>query len=563
LVGLSQFKYEGDPKVLEEIKNLQNKANSFFRTNLDSAEFYGLKALELARFKNLPSQKGYIYYTLSTIYDKKGETSKSFEYLDLVSMLAKELDDPRLQALVSFQRGNLYFRMGQFDFAANSVNNAIDNFEEAENQHGLSNAYEMIANIYGQQKDYSKQLEYFNKAIALNNKNKDESRVANNYANYSLMKYDLGQFDSSVWYMQKSISIQYKIHDTLRLMKSYSAIAGFYSQLNQFDSAYAYLGKAKKRLEGNSNPFLEIETKYIEAGIYFEKKDFRNSLKLFREIKSEAETVQYFDRNLTATKGIYESLKFLGNHEESLEYLEEYTELQDSLNSMIGKDKLRAMELENTFKLTEEKYKSENEKLQIEKSNEELKTANKNYLIVLLSIVFAVIVIFVLALLRRKIIKSKEEKKNREGLKKDLELKNKELISNAMRMMRKNEEINSSIDTLKRVRMGLNKNEQKDVGDVIKNLDRSLNIRSWEDFELSFRELYASFYDQLLNLFPDLTQTEIKVCSFLKLGLNSKQIAELMSKTSQSVEVDRSRIRKKMNLTNKKIGLQEYLMQEF
>ncbi|MFZ4707490.1 MAG: response regulator [Bacteroidales bacterium] len=67
-------------------------------------------------------------------------------------------------------------------------------------------------------------------------------------------------------------------------------------------------------------------------------------------------------------------------------------------------------------------------------------------------------------------------------------------------------------------------------------------------FETQFRDVHSDFYERIDTKHPELTPTEKKICTFLKMNLNSKEIAVLLLSTPASVEVTRSKIRKKLGL---------------
>ncbi|WP_262507977.1 7TM diverse intracellular signaling domain-containing protein [Williamwhitmania taraxaci] len=75
-----------------------------------------------------------------------------------------------------------------------------------------------------------------------------------------------------------------------------------------------------------------------------------------------------------------------------------------------------------------------------------------------------------------------------------------------------------------------------------------MNAIEWKEFEFRFNESHPDFYKALITQYPDLTQNEIQLCAFLKLNLNTKEIAMITQKSARSIEVMRSRIRQKMNL---------------
>jgi len=77
-------------------------------------------------------------------------------------------------------------------------------------------------------------------------------------------------------------------------------------------------------------------------------------------------------------------------------------------------------------------------------------------------------------------------------------------------------------------------------------------------FETQFRDVHAGFYERLDNKHPELTPTEKKICTFLKMKLNTKEIAVLLLSTPASIEVTRARIRKKIGLDHFQ-SLTEYI----
>ncbi len=91
--------------------------------------------------------------------------------------------------------------------------------------------------------------------------------------------------------------------------------------------------------------------------------------------------------------------------------------------------------------------------------------------------------------------------------------------------------------------------------DIKKNIERDDN---WKKFEANFDIVYENYLKRLGEKFPVLTVSDKKLCTYLKMGLSSKDIAPLLNMSFRSVEMSRYRLRKKLEL-NREINLTEYL----
>ena len=77
-------------------------------------------------------------------------------------------------------------------------------------------------------------------------------------------------------------------------------------------------------------------------------------------------------------------------------------------------------------------------------------------------------------------------------------------------------------------------------------------------FEIQMDELHQEFFKKLRKDFPELTRYDLRLCAYLKLGFNSKEIANLLNIMPSSVYISRSRLRKKLDLDSDR-DLHSYL----
>lgn len=78
-------------------------------------------------------------------------------------------------------------------------------------------------------------------------------------------------------------------------------------------------------------------------------------------------------------------------------------------------------------------------------------------------------------------------------------------------------------------------------------LDSSLSNED-HTFEMQIDELNQEFLHRLKAQYPALTTYDLRLATYLKMGLSSREIAELLNVLPSSVNVSRSRLRKKLNL---------------
>jgi DNA-binding NarL/FixJ family response regulator len=91
-------------------------------------------------------------------------------------------------------------------------------------------------------------------------------------------------------------------------------------------------------------------------------------------------------------------------------------------------------------------------------------------------------------------------------------------------------------------------NARNMISEVINKLNQHTQEDSWFRFNLSFDRVHPEFNKHLIEHFPDLTPTELKLCAFIRLGMSNKEIASLLNQNPDSVKVSRSRLRKKLGI---------------
>ncbi len=143
--------------------------------------------------------------------------------------------------------------------------------------------------------------------------------------------------------------------------------------------------------------------------------------------------------------------------------------------------------------------------------------------------------------------------------KRDLESKDRELVSFLMVISQKNETIQYVRNKINRLLKDCSQEQKSLLSGIKEHLQSALHSpESWDRFRLHFESLNPGFFDRLKSKFPSLSLRDMKICGYIRLGLSTKEIASLQSITFESAEISRVRLRKKLGL-NRDINLSEYL----
>jgi PAS domain S-box-containing protein len=90
-------------------------------------------------------------------------------------------------------------------------------------------------------------------------------------------------------------------------------------------------------------------------------------------------------------------------------------------------------------------------------------------------------------------------------------------------------------------------------------LNDSSALAYLEVVEAGLADIISPFMRRMAATFANLTPAEIRVSHFIKQGLTTKEIADLLNLSTRTIEAYRNSIRKKMGIANRKVNLRSYL----
>ena len=135
--------------------------------------------------------------------------------------------------------------------------------------------------------------------------------------------------------------------------------------------------------------------------------------------------------------------------------------------------------------------------------------------------------------------------------KEKLQQKNRELSTSTLHILNKNEVLGNIKKMAQQAVADDGVDKQSCFVNLIHEIDNNTNLdEQWDQFKLHFESVHKGFFEKLTRDFPNLTQNELKLCAYLRMNLSTKEIAQMLHISTESVTTKRYRLRKKLLLGN-------------
>nr|WP_256471351.1 tetratricopeptide repeat protein [Solitalea agri] len=459
----------------------------------------------------------------------------------------------------NFYLATAYLELGNYPRALQLYQKLIKDAQKYIGLDMLSRINGNIGNIYYFQLDFNKALTYYNEALkgftvtaAETNRKKILLRATllNNIGNcYNEEK----EYDKAAAFYNESLGLNKRINHLGGIANVLTDMGQLYRNQGQDDLALKYYNEALT-LRKNNDDKLGLVRSYIKIGeLYFsQQKDLNTAEKYFKDAVDLGSSIGAWETVNEASSSLYKLYKKQGKYNEALQSLELNKQVNDSLFNQERTRKIAELEMQFDF----------DQKRRFLDANQ--KEKELYYWIGGIGLLLSLTIVSLLFLLQRnkarnaqlEQLKLQLEKRNLED---NLKIKDKELTTNVIHLLNKNELINTISTKLVELKKEVGEDSQKAVQKIMLDLQSNLQPELLEEFEFRFQQVHEKFYKNLNEQFPNLTPSERRLCAFLKLNMTTKEISAITHQNAKSIDVARTRLRKKLNLTGTDHNLVNFL----
>ncbi|WP_299524927.1 tetratricopeptide repeat protein [Winogradskyella sp.] len=375
-----------------------------------------------------------------------------------------------------------------------------------------------------------------------------------------------GDYENALQYQNLSLSIFKTLNDSTGLARTNESIGSIYEDLEQYDLAHNYFMVASQYAL-NSDSDLQINITNNLGDIYRKTKRYNEAIEQTQKALLMAKENNNQTQQVSALKDLSKTYAELGDFEKAFDYLNNQSIVNEDELAKNNMQLISAMEVLYGVKEKEAEVKLLNKQNQINKVQKQV------ILVIAIAILMTLIIGLIYWKKRRKheqhifeykqqLLQADLDKKivEEEALNREIDIKVSSLTNYSLNLAHKNKLLSSVSKTLVKLQGRNSQLINKKLKELVRDIEFDLNNNSeWTELMGYFGRIHPSFFESIKNVATKkLSSSEMRLCMLLRLNLSSKEIAEILHITPDSVRIARYRLRKKLPLDSQQ-DLQDYL----
>lgn len=294
------------PKASNEdkIEIYSSLSSAYFRTNIELAEDYSIKALALAKSLDKKQVVADVLHEIGRIKKHQNNAGDAIDYFNKSIKIKLELED-LLGVSKSYSNiGDIHLYRGDWDNALIAADKVEEYARLAEYTRGLAIAYNLKGNIFNRKAIYDKANIFYQKSLKMFEKEGDDNGVSVCLNNIALIYQNLDKHEEALEYFIKAYKLRTKLNDIKGVAEAANNIGNFYSNRVETvfyktgeyikkdgDSAISYYSQAYDKFHIVGNLLGQISSLNNLAIIHYYAKNYNLALDNFKVSMKLLETI--------------------------------------------------------------------------------------------------------------------------------------------------------------------------------------------------------------------------------------------------------------------------------
>lgn len=405
-------------------------------------------------------------------------------------------------AVYLWQFGEFYYDIGEYDECKNYLTQALQYpIPNLRNKISITNTLGLICRNYGQ---YPQALSTFKQVLAMAVSGRDTVWAGIANGNIGSVYFMQKQYARALPYIQTDYQQSLKNGETHNAVIALLRLAHISLESNQLKKTDTQLTDAVVLLAHDKRPVLKYQADlYKLRALYYER---------------------------------------INNLQQALVFTKKYEAAKDSL---VKQDNIAAVDRVGL------RWEKDKHLIQLNRLKDDARLATTQ-----LAFIIAILIILLIAAIviyRRKIVQAKKDKEllisQKTDIGHDLENATSALAVYTKKLKDKNEVIEQFRKKIDRLQTNVyDEDEIEQLNSLVQT--HIMTDETWNEFKKLFNKVHSKFFYNLTGNFPRLSVTDVRLLSLIKLGLNNREMANMLGITVEGIKKAKQRLRKKMDLAS-------------
>lgn len=452
-------------------------------------------------------------------YRGKLDNSLHNWYQALEALERTNTNDSVAIASIFYEIGVVRYLLGQVPEAYQDIDVGYHYFKRVGNKRKIAFGLSMQGLLEFRSKNYQEAIEKNLQAYAIRQEINDLKGQGESLNNLALAYMGMQNWSQALSYLEQAVERKVRAKDLTQMTVVLNNIGFCHSQLGHPEKALGYFNKALQKATTNGQ-YGEVLASYRNIIRHFEK---------------------------------------LEDYKTAFETQEKLLHLKDSLANLQRIESLAELEV---------RYETQKKEQEILLLQQQQAIITNRWLTVAVGLFFVIILgILILDNQKRKhrqqteILKKEDQLKQAEikNMANLLEYNKKKLSLYTENLLKKNQLVSQLEDKLQTV-VANGSQEQHQHKKIVNDFSsvRILTEEDWEEFKGLFDSVHQGLLDRLLDQYQDLTMAEQRLFLLMKLKLSTKEIANILGVSPDSVKKGRYRLKKKIG-AEEGVSIQDFV----
>lgn len=531
-----------------DAERLLSQAQAVMETSPDTAAMYLDSILMPEKFLKKDKYMEYLVTNVQAKYKNydniKGDTNifQTKSYFDKKSSKANS-QSSRYQMYAHLYSGCVYDERGEYENAMRDYKTAFTLAEKMQDSLYMWRINNYIAEVFRNQTYWNEAMMIYKKSVILANSTADK---ANSMDNLARMYYLINNDDSCKFYIKQAIYLAEQTNDKSTLSSIYQSAYVFYKEFNEIEHASKYLNMSVM-----CNPNIDSDWDNLYnlnfLSLFLEEGELDSARIYVNKLRNEFETMEICHMQTSICDDLADYYHKINIYDSALYYRKKLTYLVQEIYKQSIDDNIYEIQKRYDYELQRNIYQTK---------------LNKRLLLIiciLIALLLATIISFIIitnSKRREKILSKKVEDLNYE---KKYYNKFKNEIKESL-----NNSLKERFKIIKEVNVFEHNSKTKQNVKEIKQYAYGSPFKT--AFEASvdvIESSYNNISDFIKETYPELNDTEYKVCMLSLAPISVNNISGILGYTTDTVSKARSNVRKKLGIEDRKISIAEYILEKY